>query len=174
MGVAFWGAALILWVMAIFLGQAHWIGETMGIGAVYAISFGLYTAALAIGPVGAVSPWANASTIMLWVLNPTGGLASVVGILLFTCGAWILVTTKISRSVIMMLFSDVFLVIARNLDASNIHYPIFAYAASLFTAISIWMSIPIIFYKQVKNVFLLAHERPIWTCTLLYRMHVHI
>lgn len=163
MGIAFWGAALLLWIVAFAEGQVFFIGPTVWTGSVYALAFGLYTASLAEGPVGSVSSWTNATILLLWLIQPTGGVASIGGIVLFSYGAWLLVSRKLTRAVVMMLLSDVLYVIARLLDTAHTHFPLFAYAASLFTWISLWMSVPIVSSGQTLAVLRLAKERPGWS-----------
>ncbi len=165
MAIAFFGAALLLWIVAIAHGQRIWIGSTLWTGVLYAIAFGLYTTSLQEGPVGSVSPWTNATIILLWLIQPTEDLLSVGGILIFSYGAWLLISRKITRPVILMILSDLFLVMARLLDVSNSHLPAFAYSASLFTSISLWMSIPVALYGQLFPAIRLLRIRPAWSIT---------
>lgn len=163
MAVTFWGATVVLWIVASLHGQAQFIGSTIWTGVVYAIAFGLYTAALAIGPVGSVSPWTNATIVLLWMIRPTGDVASFIGIAIFTGGAWLLARGRLTRATLMILVADGFLVAARLIDASHTQHPVFAYAASLYTSISLWMAVPVVLFAQGRPMVRLIGTRPGWS-----------
>ncbi|QQE81007.1 hypothetical protein [Alicyclobacillus sp. SO9] len=163
MGIAFWGASLVLWGVALEEQQAVWIGDTVWIGLIYAFAFGLYTAALTKGSVGGVSAWTNLTIVLLWIIHPTGGWISILGIFIFTTGALWLAGKRITTSVLLIVCSDIMFVAARLLDASHTHLPSFSYAASLFTSISLWMTIGIVLNSRVPETLRLFWARPGWS-----------
>ncbi|WDL96149.1 EamA family transporter [Alicyclobacillus sp. ALC3] len=165
MVITFGGAACVLWGAAALHDQVEWIGITIWSGAIYAITFGLYTTALGIGPVGEVSPWTNATIVLMWLVRPTGGIVSALAMVLFAVGAWKLVGRKVSKAVVMMVAGDVLLVTARLVDASHTGYPLYAYAASQFTSVALWMLVPTFLFQKHKNVLQLAAARPLWGVT---------
>lgn len=162
MVITFAGAACILWVTAAMHGEAHWIGATIWSGAIYAVTFGLYTTALGIGPVGDVSPWTNGTIVLLWLVQPTGGMLSVAAMLLFAFGAWRLVGRRLSKAVLMMIAGDILLVTGRLLDASHTGYPLYAYAASQFTSVVLWMLVVVVLFSAGGSVTRLFCMRPLW------------
>lgn len=162
MVITFGGAACVLWVAAALHGEVEWIGITIWSGAIYAVTFGLYTTALGIGPVGEVSPWTNATIVLLWLVHPTGGLVSVLAMLLFAIGAWKLVSRRMSKAVFMIIAGDILLVTARLVDASHTGYPLYAYAASQFSSVALWMLVPTVLLQSTKKVLGLAVSRPLW------------
>jgi drug/metabolite transporter (DMT)-like permease len=161
MCVAFGGAAIILWLFAMATHQVTWVGLTIWIGAVYAGAFGLYTKALAMGPVSTVSAWTNLTIVLLWFIQPTGGVVSTIGIVVFTGGAWLLLSRQVTRAVWLMVCSDILFIAARLLDASHTHIPTFSYAASLYTSISLWMVVPVLATAQTRAVVNLVIRKPI-------------
>lgn len=163
MVIAFWGAAIALWIVAFSQHQVLWLGSALWIGLIYALAFGLYTSALVQGPVGSVSAWTNLTIILLWILKPTGTIVSVFGIILFTVGGAWLAGRTISRSVLWIVASDVLFVVARTVDSHHTHLPTFAYAASLFTSISVWMTLAAIFLGATGSILPLFWQRPGWS-----------
>jgi len=163
MAIAFWGASLILWLVALSQHQLLWVGDAIWIGLIYALAFGLYTAALAEGPIGAVSAWTNLTIILLWLLNPSDSGVAWCGIALFTAGGIWLAGRQFSRSIIWIILSDLLFVMARTLDSHHTHFPTYAYAASLFTSISSWMAVAIVSGGAVTSVLPLFWARPGWS-----------
>ncbi|GEO27351.1 hypothetical protein AAC03nite_31360 [Alicyclobacillus acidoterrestris] len=160
MGVGFGGAAIVLWIFAASQGQLIWIGSTIWTGILYAVAFGLYTISLSDGPVGVVSPWTNAIVVMLWLLHPFGSAWSLLGLALFAIGAWLLTVRQWNRAVLLMILSDALLAIARLIDVANRSQPPIAYAASLFTAIGLWMIVPSVFLGKTQNLAKLFFLKP--------------
>lgn len=162
--VAYGGAALFLWLAAAMLGKAHWQGEAFWPGSVYAVSFFLYTASLAEGPVSVVSAFANATAVMLFLIEPVFDVRSLAGIGLFALGALFLVPwgEKISRAVWWMLLSDAALAIGRLLDAGVHGVSSLPYAASLFSSVVLWLIVPITAYGKWGEIWALARARPAW------------
>lgn len=165
MVVAFGGAACVLWGVAAAVGQAEWVGGTIWSGALYTAAFGLYTAALAAGPVSTVSPWTNATIVLLWLIRPTGGVWSILGMALFVYGAWKSVSGgRISRPVLWMLAGDAGLVCARFWDAARAgNPPPLAYAASQYLSISLWMCVLVVATDRWRDVWHLASARTGWS-----------
>ncbi|WAH38688.1 hypothetical protein [Alicyclobacillus dauci] len=165
MGIGFGGAAVVLWLVAWWQGQVIWVPSTMWTGVVYAVAFGFYTASLTQGSVSAVSPWTNATVVILWLIHPFGSLLSWSGLGLFALGAWFLTVRRISRAVLWMLISDVLLAVARFIDVTNADQPPLAYAASLFTCIGLWMLVPIVLFGEIPSLARLFFLRPGWSVT---------
>lgn len=162
--VAYGGATVVLWIFAFLFGQGFWLGQAFWPGAVYAVSFMLYTASLSQGPVSVVSAFANAATIMLFLVHPTGSLLAWGFIALFAIGSLVMggVGRGWNRSVWLMLLSDVLLVVGRLFDSHHTHLPPFAYAASLFTAVSLWLSVPLAMTRRFGDVKKLVKGRLTW------------
>ncbi len=162
--VAYGGAAALLWLAAIGTGQAHWVGEAFWPGAVYAASFGLYTASLVRGPVSVVSGFANATVPMLFFLDPHWDAMSVLGMALFGAGAMVLLPRRqgFSPAVLWMLLSGVALVGGRLLDVSHQSLAPLPYAASLFTSVVLWLVVPVTAYDQWPQVASIVRERGGW------------
>lgn len=163
MGVGFGGATLILWFMTWWTGGDLWVASTLWTGAIYAIGFGFYTAALASGPVSLVSPWSNATVLIIWMLHPTTGLLAWVGLVIFAGGALLLSSLRITYPVVSMLVGDAFLAIARLKDVHQVHQSSIAYATSLFTVISAWMFMLIIVSGRAVSVVRLVRREPGWS-----------
>lgn len=162
MGVGFGGAAIVLWIMEWWTGTGGWVGATFWTGAIYALGFGFYTASLARGPLSLVSPWSNATVILLWLLHPTGNLLAWASLFIFSIGAFLLSSLEISYPVVWMLISDGLLAIARLRDVHNVHQPSIAYAASLFTVIGGWMLIFLLLLGHVRPLLRLVWREPGW------------
>lgn len=162
--VAYGGAAAFLWVIVLIIGQSQFLWQAFWPGAIYAVSYALYTAALAAGPVSIVSTFANATTVILFLLNPRWDVASIVAIASFVMGALLfLPSSKGGRpAVIWMLLSDVALASGRLLDVHNQGLPELPYAASLFSSVMVWLSVPITLYGLWPEVISSARLRPNW------------
>lgn len=165
MGISFGGASVVLWAFALHAGQMQWVASTMWTGMIYAAAFGLYTKSLVTGPVSTVSPWTNATVVLLWIIHPFGGMWSWIGLSLFAIGAAFLTTRPFNMSVVWMLASDALLAIARLIDVHHVAQPEMAYAASLFTAIGLWMMVPTILFDRVASLTKLFFIRPVWSIT---------
>lgn len=163
MGIGFGGAAVVLWVMAFAQGSTVFINSTVWAGFIYAIAFAFYTAAIAKGPLSVVSPWSNATVILLWLIHPSENILSWAGICLFAAGAFLLTQRNLSTAVIWMLVSDILLASARFIDVRHTALSPIAYAASLFTVISIWMFIPIILLRKASSMVSLIRTQPGWS-----------
>lgn len=162
--VAYGGAAVALWAACLIFGQFHWVGAAFWPGAIYAVSFALYTASLGEGPVGLVSGFANAAVVMLFMVQPRWDLLSLTGLGLFVLGSVLLLPRggRLTRSVVWMLLSGVALVGGRLLDASHLPVLSLPYAASLFTAVLMWLVVPITAYGAWGDVGRLVVERRSW------------
>lgn len=163
MGVGFGGAAVVLWAMDVWQQGEIWTGSAIGTGALYAVGFGFYTASLTRGPVNLVSPWSNATVIMLWLYHPVGGPLCWFALATFALGAFLLTDGKVTPAVVWMLVSDALLAAARILDAHHLDHAPIAYATSLFTVISLWMLIPILLSGRLKSVCQLMLTEPGWS-----------
>ncbi len=161
--IGFCGAAAVLWVMNLWQGTSSWHPATLWIGAIYAIAFSLYTASMARGPISIVSPWSNATVIILWLLHPSGGILAVASLALFALGAFLLTGHKVSAPVLWMLASDGFLALARIADVHHVTEPPVIYATNLFTAISLWMMIPLLVSGKIRSVARLVRAEPGWS-----------
>lgn len=162
--VAYGGAAVFLWGLSGATGHLTWIGQAFWPGSVYAVSFALYTAALARGSVGVVSGFSNVTVLMLFVLAPRWDVVSVAGLGLFLAGSWLLIPrgSGLSWPVAWMSASGMALVIGRLLDASHLPAMSLPYAASLFTAVVLWISIPVTLYGLWGDAVRLVRCRPAW------------
>ncbi len=160
MCVAFGGAAVVMWLFAIVQHQAVWVGETIWNGIIYAAAFALFTKALALGPVSTVSAWTNLTVVVLWLIQPTEGLIAIAGIVLFSCGAWLLMSKQMRTAVWLTIGSDLLFVAARMLDASHTDIPTFSYAASLYTSITLWMLVLAVATTQLRSIPALIVRRP--------------
>lgn len=162
MAIGFGGAAIILVFMSLFDGIPIPFAATFWTGALYALAFGLYTASFVKGPIGLVSPWSNATVVLLWIYRPIDSTEAWWGLLLFAVGVLILTHRQFGRAVVMMLASDAVLAVARLMDVSNNDHAPIAYAAGVFMAISVWMLIPLFVSRQYKHVFALSRLQPGW------------
>ncbi len=162
--VAYGGAALFLWLAAAVLGEVRWQGEAFWPGSIYAVSFFLYTASLGEGPVSLVSAFANATAVILFLIQPVFDVWSLTGIGLFVLGALFLIPwgKKISRAVWWMLLSDGALALGRILDAGVHGVRSLPYAASLFSSVVLWLIVPICLYGTWGEIWALARTRPTW------------
>lgn len=163
MAIGFGGAAMVLLLMSLFDGVPIPFKTTFWIGALYALAFGLYTASFVKGPIGLVSPWSNATVVLLWLYHPLDSTEAWWGLFLFAVGVLILTHRQFSSAVVMMLASDVVLAVARLMDVRNTGHAPVAYAAGMFVAIGAWMLIPLIVSGQYKNVFPLLRREPGWS-----------
>lgn len=166
MVVAYGGAALVLWLSALFLGAAHFISAAFWPGSVYAVSFALYTLALSRGEVGQVSAWANATPVLLFLWHPTGTGWAWLAVAGFLLGAlWLggIRRGHVDAAVVWMLLSDGVLVIGRLLDASHTGYHPIAYAASLYLVVTVWMILAMVFLGQGRATIQLIRARPWWS-----------
>lgn len=163
MGVGFGGAAVVLVLMSFFDETPIPFTTTFWTGALYALAFGLYTAAFVKGPIGLVSPWSNATVVLLWMYHPLESVGAWSGLSLFAVGVLILTHRQFNRAVIMMLASDVVLALARVMDVQHSEHAPVAYAAGMFIAISLWMLIPVIISGQHKTILPLIRRQPGWS-----------
>jgi drug/metabolite transporter (DMT)-like permease len=163
MGIGFGGAALILWVMAFFQGNTVWVSATLWAGFIYALAFGLYTFSLTTGQLSVVSPWSNATVLMLWMMHPEGNALSILGVTCFAGGVLLSIRRDLSLPVVWMLLSDGLLASARFLDMGQIDQSPSTYAACLFTVISLWMLLPIVLFRRTRALFQLISHKPGWS-----------
>lgn len=165
--VAYGGATVILWALCGITGNARWIGAAFWPGAVYAVSYTLYTAALSKGPLSLVSGFANATVMMLFLTAPHWDMGTLTAMGLFVLGAVCLLPrpTSLSIAVLWMLLSDAALVAGRLLDARQPLVLSMPYAASLFTAVLGWLIIPVTAYGLWGRCLKLVQERPAWSLT---------
>lgn len=163
--VAYGGATVLLWILCGITNHVHWIGEAFWPGAVYALSFALYTAALTQGPVSLVSGFANATVVMLFLIAPDWNRESLLAVSLFLAGAVLLLPTRkgLSLSVVWMLLSDAALVAGRTFDARQPIPLSLPYAASLFTSVVGWLIIPVTAYGLWGSCAQLVRSRPVWS-----------
>lgn len=162
--VAYGGAAVLLWAVSVAMGQGYWVGAAFWPGAIYAVSFALYTAALAKGPVSLVSAFANATVLILFLLAPHWDMRTLAAMGLFLIGAVMLIPRgqRPSRAVVWMLLSDVALVFGRLLDVGNQTVASMPYAASLFTAVTLWLAVPLTLYGHWGDVLDVVRTRGAW------------
>lgn len=163
--VAYGGSAVVLWIAALWLEHGHWVGQAFWPGAVYAVSFALYTASLAAGPVSLVSAFANATTIILFFITPTTSLVAWFAVGLFALGSFLLMPLRerLAPAVLWMLLSDGALALGRLMDSHNTGLASFSYAASLFTSVGLWLIIPLTLYGLWGEIFALMRQRPHWS-----------
>jgi hypothetical protein len=163
--VAYGGAALFLWGASAAAGHLAWIGAAFWPGAVYAVSFALYTAALTEGAVGEVSGFANTTVLLLFIVQPRWDLWSLVGMTFFLAGSLLLVPPgqKLSRPVLWMVLSGVAVVVGRLMDQKALTPVSLPYAASLFTSVLLWLAVPVSAYGLWRSAGRLAVERPVWS-----------
>ncbi len=162
--IAYGGAAILLWMVCLLAHRAIWVNGALLPAAIYALSFICYTQALAKGPVGLVSAFANATVLMLFFLSPRWDVPSIAGIIIFALGSFLVLPSKFraSSAVVWMLVSDVTLVAGRLLDAHHLPAMSLPYAASLFTAVVVWLAIPITALGAWSSAFELTRDRPGW------------
>ncbi|MHB1611797.1 MAG: hypothetical protein ACYCOU_10550 [Sulfobacillus sp.] len=165
MVVAYGGAAGILWLAAWVMGVGRFVPQAFWPGAVYALSFGLYTTSLAKGEVGQVSAWANATPVMLFLWHPTGTYWAWVAVAGFVAGAFWLggVGRHFSRGVLWMVLSDLVLVAGRLMDVAHAGLNPLGYAASLYLTVTLWMAVVALAYGQLGAAGKLLRERPLWS-----------
>lgn len=163
--VAYGGATVLLWLAALLSGHAYWVGLAFWPGAIYAVSFVLYTAALAKGPVSVVSAFSNATAVLLFFSSPVWDWRAWAGIALFALGGAFMVPWRgrPPASVLWMLLSDVALAVGRLLDAHVQGVDTVAYAASLFTSVTVWLVVPLTAYARWGDVRQLMSDRPGWS-----------
>lgn len=164
--IAYGGAAVLLWIISAATGHLEWIGSAFWPASVYAVSFVCYTAALALGPVGLVSGFANVTVLMLFALNPRWDAGSVLGLFLFIGGSVVMAQgaskSRDAKSVLWMLASGAMLVVGRLLDFNHLPPVSIPYAASLFTAVLGWLAIPVTVYGIWGKAISLVQQRPGW------------
>lgn len=166
MGVGFGGAAVVLWGLAFTQmgrGVPVWIPSAVWTGALYALAFAFYTASLVKGPLSVVSPWSNATVILLWLFHPAPDWLAWISLILFAAGAYILTNHEMTYPVIWMLVSDVLLALARLMDVHHVHQSAIAYSASIFTMIGLWMLVPIVVMGKAPSLIRMIHEEPGWS-----------
>ncbi len=164
MGVGFGGAAVVLVVMSLFSETPIPFTTTFWTGALYALAFGLYTASLVRGPpIGLVSPWSNATVVLLWMYHPLDSEGAWWGLALFVVGVLILTHKQFNRAVLMMLASDVVLALARVMDVQHSGHAPVSYAAGMFIAISLWILVPVVMSGQHKTIGPLIQKQPGWS-----------
>lgn len=162
--VAYGGAALVLWGLCVAFGQARWVGAAFWPGAIYAFSFTTYTQSLALGPLGLVNGFANATVVMLFLISPVWGLLPLVGIAVFVVGSAFLIPHDrgLTPGVWWMLASGAALVAGRILDAGNLSGPSLPYAATLFSVVVMWLAVPLTAYGMWPAIGDLVRDRPAW------------
>lgn len=161
---AYGGAAAVLWTVTLLTGPVHWVGAAFWPGAVYAASFTLYTAALSAGPVGVVSGFANLTVPMLFFWDPRWDGLSLAALALFLAGSVALLPapTRLTRPVAWMILSGVALAAGRLIDRGNLSFVSLPYAASLYTAVMLWLVIPATAYGAWVPAWKLVRGRPGW------------
>lgn len=163
--VAYGGAALLFWLGCVASGHMTWIGAAFWPGAVYAVSFALYTAALTEGAVGEVSGFANTTVFLLFLVDPTWDPWSLAGMAMFMAGSILLLEPrpKFSRPVLWMVLSGAALVVGRLLDQRSLTAVSLPYAASLFTSVLLWLAVPVTAFRLWGRTGRLAATRPVWS-----------
>ncbi|WP_028962826.1 hypothetical protein [Sulfobacillus thermosulfidooxidans] len=139
MGASSVMAALFLW-LGVFLQHQPltWLWPILWPSMVYAAAFSLYTWALSKGPISEVSPWSNATTLLLFLWHP--GLSQGIGFIAsFAIGAWLAGAQSLSLAGWVMLASDVFFAAGRLLDVHYRLYSPLTYGANLMTWVSLWI-----------------------------------
>lgn len=163
--VAFGGAGLVLAGAAAAGGSLTLVPAAFLPSLVYTVHFVLYTTAFAEGPVSAVSPWTNLPVLMLFALNPQGGVLAWAGVGSLALGAFLGFWEgrgKI-RPVLLIVAADVFLVIGRSLDAGRVPVTPLGYAANLYGWVTLWLVIYGCASGRVVEAFRLIRGRPVWT-----------
>lgn len=163
MGVGFGGAGIILLLMSLWDGVPIPFSSTFFAGALYATAFALYTAAFVRGPIGLVSPWSNATVVLLWLYHPLESESAWIGLALFAIGVLVLTHRHFNKAVLLMLASDCILAIARVHDVQHTEHEPIAYATGMFIALSLWMTIPIFISGQHKSLLPLIRREPGWS-----------
>ncbi|MCL5063917.1 MAG: hypothetical protein M1600_02360 [Firmicutes bacterium] len=164
--VAFGGAACLLWMAAAGSGHLRWVSAAFFPSLIYAAHFVLYVTAFSEGDVAAVSPWTNLTVLLLYLWNPFGGWLAGIGLTCFVIAMGLGVERGESRNfrpVLLMVAACLVLAVGRQADVGQPPtYPL-AYAASLFTCISLWVAVMILCLAQERAVVALVRERPLWS-----------
>jgi len=169
MVVAYGGAALCLWGVAATQGDLRWRASAMLPALTYWAAFSAYTLALVEGPLSVVSPWANATVPLLFLLHPSGGPVALAGLALFGAGTWLnLQGGRIGRGVWYMWAADVALAVARLQDATAATSP-YSYGATLYTVVSLGMMGLNGLLRQggLRTALALLHRRQAWAMVTL-------
>lgn len=162
MGAAYIGAALFLWAAA--GAQGHWGVDWQAFwpSMAYAAAFGLYTSSLVTGQASQVSPWSNATAMMLFILHPADWRGvSWLFMGLFGIGAWCQVQGRLSWPVLMMVASDMLLVVGRLGDVHAAMGNPWTYGASLMTFVAVWMGLAIAARGELPAVFRVVAAYPL-------------
>ncbi len=141
--VAYGGGALALWAASLMMGPPTWRMAALLPGLVYAVSFLLYAWALALGPLSVVAPWPAATALLLWLMHPAGGVAALAGVAVMVLGAILSAGRGDVRHlgpIGLMLASDMVLALGRQLDAAAPTGPVLAYAATVYTVVTLLLA----------------------------------
>ena len=163
--IAYGGAGAWLWIACLVMHHVEWVNGAILPGVVYALSFFCYTKALAQGPVGLVSAFANASVVMMFFIFPRWNAGSLFAMVFFIGGAWLILwgEFRASSAVLWMLCSDGALVAGRMLDLKGLPAVSLPYAATLFTVVALWLAIPALVGGEWPRARQLLGERPGWS-----------
>lgn len=163
--VAFGGAAALLWVAAAIAGPLTIVPEAFYPSLIYAGHFALYTTAFSMGAISTVSPWTNVTVLVLFFWGPLGRWLAWVGVALFGVGIGLFLERKPKHllPVVMMIGSSVLLAIGRKFDLGQETGPPLAYAASMFTWVTLWIGIVVLVLGQGRDVIRLVKERTQWS-----------
>lgn len=163
MCIGFGGASILLWIMTLCFSNPQWILSTVWSGMIYALAFGMYTAALTKGPLSIVSPWSNITVILLWLFHPTNDLVSWIGFILFSLGVLLMIQMHMNRAILFMIGGSICLAIARVIDVQHLGISPLDYGASQFTVISFWMMIPLLLQKKFMHTIRVIRIEPQWS-----------
>ncbi|AUW93297.1 EamA family transporter [Sulfobacillus sp. hq2] len=164
MGLSYVGAAVWLWAIAAWKGTSGFDWQALGPGTLYAGAFALSTMSLVIGEASQVSPWSNATTLLLFLIHPAHlPPTSWLLIGLFAVGAWWQVQGHLSKPVWMMLASDGLLAMGRLADVHVQSPDPWTYGASLMTCVASWMIAAVFWHQEGKAVFRVAKAMPVTT-----------
>lgn len=140
MAWAYAGAAAVLWIGAVFAGRGAWNGSAWLAAAIYGGAFAAYAWALQKGPVSVVSPWANATAVLLFLVHPIGGVLAWAGVAAFLGGIVLLGGANLTPGVAAMMVSDGLLAWGRLTDAHLAGDP-WSYGATLYTLVAAGMTL---------------------------------
>ena len=163
--VAFGGAAALLWIAAVCVGPIDLVGGAFWPSLIYAAHFALYTTAFGMGSVSTVSPWTNLTVLLLFLWAPAGGLLAWAGLGAFGIGMWLLVGRHPTHwtPVLAIVAASLLLAVARLADVGRSTGPALAYAASMYTWVSLWIGIVVLVAGRTEEVAGLLRERPLWS-----------
>jgi hypothetical protein len=166
--LAYATAAAWLWMMVLVVGPVRWEPSAVAPALLYAVSFGLYAWALALGPLSVVAPWPAATALMLWIAHPEGGWVAFAGVGALVAGAVLTAGQQPRRHVgpiLVMLVSDAVLAMARGWDAVRAAGPILPYAATVYTVVAVLLVAAASLTASGPAAWAVARQRP-WSVAL--------